>query len=421
MLISPTRFDLMAKYLYIKFREKNTECNFHKEMYHKHLQTFNNCFELQDPSLPSQKPKKSIEDFITSFDALIDSMKANGFDNNYPITLGSNNVIVNGAHRLTTAYFYNLKPAIEPLKEAGNMGYNYSFFLNRQPNPPLHRTYADAMALEYINHNPNLRAMVVYPTAFQCNKFKELNHIIRQYGYVYYDKSVNLNPNGINNLIKEMYRGEEWIGGMFPQGFSPGGKAQRCISEQPSPTILILVHMNDLSKCVELKEKCRELFGLGKHSLHISDYTEDTFRIAASLLNENSIDFLNRGTNDITPSTKQLLANYFKTLSTHSQAEKEDYCLTSSLIMEMYGLRQAKDVDYLHRNNKTLGLGNTGVHDGKWLSYYHAHKDEIIYNPAHHFYLNGFKFASLNVIEKMKENRKEPKDVADIAMIRQRR
>ena len=178
-----------------------------------------------------------------------------------------------------------------------------------------------------------------------------------------------------------MYRGEEWIGGMFPQGFSPGGKAQRCISEQPFPTILILVHMNDLSKCVELKDKCRDLFELGKHSLHISDYTEDTFRIAASLLNENSIDFLNRGTNDITPSTKHLLANYFEALSKKPQAEREDYCLTSSLIMEMYGSRQAdrsETLDYLHNNSEQS-------------TYNGICGDKILYNPKLHFYFNGVK------------------------------
>ena len=30
--------------------------------------------------------------------------------------------------------------------------------------------------------------------------------------------------------------------------------------------------MNDVNKCIELKEKCRELYNLGKHSLHMSDY-----------------------------------------------------------------------------------------------------------------------------------------------------
>ena len=39
--ITPCRFDLMAKYLYIKY----IHINYYKELYHKHIITFNNCWE----------------------------------------------------------------------------------------------------------------------------------------------------------------------------------------------------------------------------------------------------------------------------------------------------------------------------------------------------------------------------------------
>jgi len=162
-----------------------------------------------------------------------------------------------------------------------------------------------------------------------------------------------------------------------------------------------------------MKEKCREIYKLGKHSLHVSDYISDTRRISCSLLNENSINFLNKGTNNISPQTKTLLENYFKEVD----EKNENFCLTSSLIMEMYGLRQAKDIDYLHKDDKIINLENTSVHNGKWLTYYHIHKDDIIYNPNYHFYFNGFKFSSLDVIKKMKQNRSEPKDIKDIKLI----
>ena len=145
----------------------------------------------------------------------------------------------------------------------------------------------------------------------------------------------------------------------------------------------------------------------------MSDFTEDTFRICSSLLNENSIHFLNNGTNNISEKTKELLKKYFKKI----EENNEDYCLTSSLIMEMYGLRQAKDIDYLHKDNKILKLDKTDVHDDNWLKYYHIHKDEIIYNPNYHFYFNGFKFSSIEVIKKMKQNRNENKDINDLKLI----
>ena len=413
--LNPQRFDLMAKYLYIKHHDKNLKCSFFKDLYIAHLRTFNNCYEYPDPNLPHQKTKQTPDDFIEQFNLLIENMKNNGFDTNYPIPVGQNNIIINGAHRLVTSYYLNIPPCLKKCNENGNPDYNYNFFLNRPgTNPSLDRLYADTMALEYINHNKNIRAMIIYPTAFTQNKIKNIFDIIENYGYIYYKKISKLNKNGINNLVKEIYRGEEWIGGMFPKGYSPGGKAMRCVTDKDFPTILVLIEMKDLNKCIELKEKCRDLFNLGKHSVHMSDYTEDTYRIGCSLLNDNSIHFLNYGTNDISINTRQLLIEYFNKIKN----KKDDYCLTSSLILEMYNLRQAKDIDYLHENNVKIDINeNIGLHDGIWLSYYQQHHHEIIYNPKNHFYINGYKFATLNVIKEMKKKRNEKKDIDDLIII----
>ena len=356
--LSSCRFDLMAKYLYIKSKENKLNTDFFKDLYHNHIITFNNCNELPDSENPNQKAKKNIEDFYESFDNLIDNIKKNGFDNKYPISIGTNKVIINGAHRLMISYFYNIEPQYKLLKEPGNIDYNCNFFLNRKSNPSLNKVYADTMALEYIKHNSNIRAMIIYPVAFSYNKFNELFNIINNYAYIYYNKSINLTNKGISNLIKEMYRGEEWIGGMFPKGFSPGGKAERCVNKdnvKMFPTILLLLDMKDLNKCIELKEKCRNLFNLGKHSLHISDYVNDTFRIASSLLNENSIDFLNKGTNDISKNTKNLLKQYFKNIGENN----EDYLIKKITDNIIY-----------------INIGED---------------DELLYNPKNFYYINGYK------------------------------
>lgn len=411
-MIHPSRFDLIAKYLFIKAKDKQLNTKFFKDLYHNHIITFNNCKEFPDTTRDETSISKlGIKDFFDTFELLIKKLIDNGFDEKYPIPIGNNNIIINGAHRLMICYYYNITPVLAQFNEPGYSGYNYNFFLNRKGNPPLNPIYADTMALEYIKHNPNIRCMIIYPIVYSHNKINQIFNIIQQYGYIYYHTEINLNNNGINNLIKEAYRGEGWIGGLFPYGENAGGKTQLCIGN--GLTVYISISMYDVSKCCELKEKCRALFGLGKHSLHMSDYTFDTYRISSSLLNANSIHFLNYGTNDISAQTKQLLTNYFKEVGENN----ENFCLTSSLIMEMYRLRQAKDIDYLHKDNKILKLEKTGMHDGKWLSYYHVNKDEIIYNPENHFYLNGYKFATLNVVKQMKENRNEKKDMNDLILI----
>ena len=83
----------------------------------------------------------------------------------------------------------------------------------------------------------------------------------------------------------------------------------------------------------------------------------------------------------------------------------------------MYGLRNAKDIDYIHLNDKDIKMFMFGCHKGKWLDYYGKSKEEILYNPRNHFYWNGIKFASLPVIKQMKQNRYEKKDIRDINLI----
>jgi hypothetical protein len=94
----------------------------------------------------------------------------------------------------------------------------------------------------------------------------------------------------------------------------------------------------------------------------------------------------------------------------------EDYCLTSSIILEMYGLRNANDLDYLHKYDKKID--NLGLHTEEWLQYYNDGKDEIIYNPSNYFYFNGLKFASLKIVKEMKEKRNQKKDIIDIELIK---
>tara|TARA_B110001450_G_scaffold248438_1_gene264642 strand:+ start:624 stop:2366 length:1743 start_codon:yes stop_codon:yes gene_type:complete len=360
--IVPERFDLMAKYLYIKSKDKSYDTNFFKELYHKHIITFNNCHELPDPTIKNNIEKVNIKDFLDSFDKLIKNIKNNGFNEKYPIPVGNNNVIINGAHRLMISYYYNKIPLFKKLNIPGDT-YDFNFFKNRKIYPNLSDVYSDTLALEYIKHNKNIRCMILYPTAYDdINKFQTILNIIKEYGNIYYAKFIDLNNNGISNLIKEAYRGESWIGGMFPNGFSNGGKTELCLSNKNNTTTLILISMKDVKKCVEMKEKCRSIFNKGKHSLHMSDYTKDTFRISSSILNKNSIHFLNNGTNDISENTKSLLINYFNKLGENN----EDYCLKNNISEELY--------------NKNICniLENIDDH-------------EVIYNPNNYFYLNGFK------------------------------
>jgi len=183
----------MAKYLYVKSKDKNLQTNFFKHLYHKHLITFNGCMELPDTTIGEQSiAKTNITIFMDTFNKLIENIKHNGYDERFPVPIGNNGVIINGAHRLVTSYYYDVIPKTVSMNETGNTGYNYNFFLNRESKPKLEQHYADAMALEYIKHNPSVRTMIIYPSAYNMDIIKKIIEIINSYGYIYYHKFVML-------------------------------------------------------------------------------------------------------------------------------------------------------------------------------------------------------------------------------------
>ena len=406
-LMTSWRFDLMAKYLYIKFKDKDIDSNFYSLLYSKHIEAFNGYNEW-----PGEKIGEKA--FFDSFDNLIEDMTQNGFNKTHYIPIGYDNIITNGAHRTTCAYYYGIKPYVKIDKNSRQGKYDYKLFLDRNFHAPLDRLYADRMALEYLKINNNMRCMILQPISYKINSknhkiYEQVRDIIRSYGVLYYEKEINLSGPGCTNLHKELYRGEGWIGGMFPET----QRAKQHANYIDYPITLVLFELNDPSQNVEMKSKCRELFNVQKSSLHTSDFPFDTFRVSASLLNKNSVHFLNNSIDNLSDSTKKLLVKYFEKINN----DREDYCLTSSIVLEMYGIRKVNDIDYLHYDDHDIKEDNIDCHKGKWLSYYPTTKHDIIYNPEHHFYFNGYKVASLNTIYRMKQIRNEEKDRKDIKLI----
>ena len=230
-------------------------------------------------------------------------------------------------------------------------------------------------------------------------------------GLVIIKKKILLNRTGLKNLIKECYRNENWIGGMYPTDTLAANKTNLCYSN--SYTIIFLINFNDINTIIEMKNKCSEIFNIGKNSLHISDYSNDTFRIASAILNDNSIHYLNHSVDIMSANLKEYLFKYYTAIKQNT----EDYCVTSSAVLDIYGIRESKDLDYLHYHDNELNIIKISPHKDKWLSYYGIHKHDIIYNPENYFYYNGIKFATLKCIKNMKLNRNESKDINDIELI----
>lgn len=100
-LTSRYRYDVYVKYFYVKSYIEKNNYDFAKKVYLSHIKAFNN-FSEPDGS------KSSPDDFISSFNKLIESIKAEGL-NKTVIPISKTGIPIDGAHRLAVCLYLKIK------------------------------------------------------------------------------------------------------------------------------------------------------------------------------------------------------------------------------------------------------------------------------------------------------------------------
>ena len=179
-----------------------------------------------------------------------------------------------------------------------------------------------------------------------------------------------------------------------------------------------IVEFDSLDIATKTKEEIRNLFDLGNHSVHINDTHEETVRVANIAFNDNSIHFLNNSQIKNYSRFFRLLDQYKKWLAENA-LDQECFCIDASAVMAVYGIREARDVDFLHSgyDGITTDIEKVGSHND-WSEHYPTSIDNLVFNPENYFYHQNLKFTTLDILSQMKENRNEKKDRVDVKLIR---
>jgi FkbM family methyltransferase len=411
-LLTPYRFDIPAKYLYAKHREKRVGSDFARRLYAEHLRVWNNLHEIEPV-------KHGIEAYLDTFHRILDSTKSDGFGpTQSAVPVGRSLSPINGSHRIAACLLYDKEVRCRVVDEGlETHNHNYLYFRNREDHVPggLAPDLQNAIALEYCRLKPETYAVLVFPSA--VGRHREIFDILVAHGHVVYEKEFVLGPNGRLNFIRCVYWGEPWLG-TAENGY-PGAnaKAGYCFAND-GPLRLFVFETHDPERAVTVKAEIRALFDLEKNSVHINDSHEETLRVAEALLNANSVHFLERSR----PGTPIRLLEQMARLRDWLDRERlspEDVCIGGSAVLVAYGLREGKDLDFLHH----FALPDRGLPEdlgshNEYAELYGLSPDELIYDPANHFHFNGFKFVSLPIVARMKKTRGERKDAADLALIR---
>ena len=400
-LLTHNRFDIAFKLLFLEFRKKNFSLA--KEIYKDHIRAFS----LNKFTEPGNKRKNSLKKFIDNFECTFQDIKKNGFDENKSILpLSRNNSIANGAHRLSSCIYLNKEISAVNINSDDHI-YDYKFFHKR--NVP--KLFLDFAAQKFIEFSSNTYIAFIWPSAKGFDS--ELKKIIPN---IVYRKDIVFSLKGAHNLLSQIYSGEKWLGNVENNYRGVQAKLVECFKNFNSVRV-IAFQEDELQNVFLIKEKIRELFKIGKHSIHITDTKEEALRVSKLVFNENSIHFLNHSSPNRFLSFHKKI-NKFKNFLKENKIDNNHVVLDSGVVLSAYGLRESKDIDFIALDDLNYKKQNALIdnHDTE-LIYHKEKKEELIFNPQFYFHFIDLKFISFKQLYNMKLERAELKDINDIKMM----
>ena len=400
-LLTYNRLDIAFKLLYLEMLPFHVK--FAKDIYINHIRAFSLGTYIE----PGDEDKNSIDIFIDEFHKTFENIRDNSFNSAQSlIPLSTDGSIANGAHRVASAIYLNKIVQCIEIKTNSPL-YNYEFFYNR--NVPT--TILDTTVTTFIKYASNVYIAFLWPVGRIT--LEEAKTLIPN---IIYTKKIKLNSNGAHNLLSQIYYGEEWLGSIQNNYKGAHSKVLKCFKTF-NEFHVIAFQAKNLQEVLHVKDTVRRVCGVGKHSIHITDTKEEATRTANIIFNDNSLHFLNYAKPNRFLSTHKKI-NKFKYFIKKNNLKNNNLLIDSSLVLSLYGLREAKDTDFLCSDNNKIKIPiqNINSHDDA-LQHYADSKNNLIYNDQNYFYYNDLKFISFSKLYTMKSNRNELKDIHDCNMM----
>src|SRR5574344_416186 len=418
-LLCSNRFDLYAILLYVDHRVKGVADMSYATLVYKERTRALTGFSFVEKE--KEKEKNKFEDYIESLDKLIKDYQNGSFDEGRTLVpVDKDYVLIDGAHRVAVAAYFD-----------GDV--NVVRFINRDA-PKVTSTLlksllmpdyiADAMALESVKWHNDLFMLFLWPKAFLYpDILKSALTVIRSDTDVFYEKETKFSYSAIRILMMQIYSHMDWIGNVDNDFASIYAKADE-VWDKNGMCKLILVRAKSCEYILRLKARIRDLFKIKLASMHSTDNIKETCIAVNAVFNKNYMFFLNHGQPTKYKRTYKLFEKFKSTLIERN-CDLNDFILDTSVVLAMFGMRNANDLDYYSlKNGKNLFSkeDNIEMHDDTQRRFYDVPIDDLISNPQNFFVFNEIKFVALNKLLSFKGKRysllHDLKDAMDIKAIK---
>ena len=402
-LLTSSRLDIAFKMLFLDLYHLNQE--YAIEIYSEHLRAATGGTYTEF----GNDDKNSLDKFIKIFFQIHEGLKA-GFNNKESlIPVSKNGGILNGSHRIASAILLSKKVCSVAIDHPPEIQ-NYEFFLKRNVDVWL----IEKAVNKFIEYSNNTYLAIIWPSA-EGSDLREKS--INMFPNVIYRKNIEFTPNGGKNLISQVYKGEKWVGSVKDNFKGALNKASWCFSGSNNHATVVAFQSRSLPSVIKIKEEIRSLFGIGKHSIHVTDSNIEAVTLSKMLFNDNSIHFLNHANLCNYSSTEKKIKTLTRCIE-NTKLNKDEILVDGSFVLEVYGIRESQDIDIITTQNNNIleSCVNIDERDSD-LKYHNKNKADLVFNDRYNFPYNGIKLVSFNQLRQMKKNRGEKKDCNDLKLM----
>lgn len=390
------RFDLGFKLLFLD-AVRSHETDFAKRIYAEHIKAFS----LGDMAEPGNDQKTGIESFCTDFTDIFERMGRKGFDPVLSLLpLAEDGSPINGGHRTACAMTLNV-PVTAVRTRLEPVCFDHRFFELRG----IDTHDLDAAATRLIEAMPNAAVALLWPAA--KGKLRKVENII---GPLVYRRAVTLSLDGGHNLLTRVYANEPWLGD--PSKNYPGvrRKLMECFSGTDDLRVLVFDAPPAVDR-VALKDRIRQVYGIAKSSVHMTDTHAEAIEMARMLLNANSRHFLDHARPMEFAQTRERIAE-LHTYLVENRVSPQAVAADTGMVMGAYGLRAPNDIDVIA--DGPLPSGPVEQHDDRYRD---LAPSEMLQDPFHHFFFQNIKFVSLTNVANLKSRRLAGRDREDLLLM----
>lgn len=392
--------DLLIKFLYVKSKIDNINYDFYKDLYTKSIMRY---FGWVNDG------KTKISEFISSFDALIESIQKKWFDSKYPVILSQDNMILNGRHRVAVCKYFNIEPEYQKIKDLGHR----RFEMNLDFYSTIFNEYEiETIILDYVNYFQNEDYFVTFFWWDSEKKWEKMKQIfIKNTCKFSYEKIFTLRQeNYFENVLEWIYTYENGIkqnGNIFmkTEGLKSNMKFKLCVFKYEwKKTYRSVREWFPICREVEkIKFFIREEYSSDSVKnfsfLHTSDDANHTKYLLNFMFNPNIwyLKKISRHNLFMNRTNKFLFA--FQDLLQKNNIERYDCCIESWIILQIFGIRKAADLDFICLQKKRSQIQyfpkDVDLHSkNRYLKISKLSDDEVISDRSNFFFYKWYKFIS---------------------------